>query len=94
MNRRNFLTALTGLAATLTLDLEKLLWRPGEKTIFIPGISDDGMGLKIGDIVVMEMRFGRFDGIYDEPFIRRYLKEAGERAGRRVSRIITAEFTN
>lgn len=36
MNRRNFLSALAGLAATATLDPEKLLWVPGRKLISIP----------------------------------------------------------
>lgn len=33
MNRRNFLATLAG---TLTLDPERLLWRPGVKLISIP----------------------------------------------------------
>lgn len=40
MNRRSFLKWLggtaAGVAAAHTLDLDKLLWVPGEKTIFIP----------------------------------------------------------
>ena len=40
MNRRGFLQTLAaGLAGTVaahTLDLERLLWVPGEKSIFIP----------------------------------------------------------
>lgn len=40
MSRRNFLAALGGTAAGValaaTVDLEHLLWVPGEKTIFIP----------------------------------------------------------
>ena len=36
MNRRRFLEMLTGAAATMVLDPEKLLWVPGKKTIFIP----------------------------------------------------------
>ena len=40
MKRRTFLAWLTGtaagVAAAATLDLDKLLWIPGEKTIFLP----------------------------------------------------------
>lgn len=42
MNRRKFLAWLGGTAAGITaatsglIDVEKLLWTPGEKTIFIP----------------------------------------------------------
>jgi hypothetical protein len=36
MNRRNFLTALGLGAAGLVLDPERLLWVPGQKTIFLP----------------------------------------------------------
>jgi hypothetical protein len=44
MNRRAFLHALgfgtvaAAAAATSVLDLERLLWVPGEKTIFIPTV--------------------------------------------------------
>lgn len=36
MNRRAFFGALAGLAATATLDPERLLWVPGRKLISIP----------------------------------------------------------
>lgn len=40
MNRRRFLSWLTGTAAGValapSLDVEKLLWTPGEKSIFLP----------------------------------------------------------
>lgn len=37
MNRRGFLQSLIGAAVAIQqLDIEKLLWVPGEKTIFIP----------------------------------------------------------
>lgn len=36
MDRRNFLSTLTAFAGALTLDPDKLLWRQGEKTIFVP----------------------------------------------------------
>jgi hypothetical protein len=44
LSRRQFLTrtvtAIAGAAAASTLDLEQLLWLPGEKTIFIPKAVD------------------------------------------------------
>ncbi len=45
MNRRHFLAWLGGTAAGValapTLDLDKLLWMPGEKTIFVfPPIAE------------------------------------------------------
>lgn len=47
MDRRSFLKWLTGTAVGValapTLDLDKLLWVPGEKTIFIPPLFvEDG----------------------------------------------------
>ena len=36
MNRRGFFSSLAAIAATATLDPERLLWRPGKKKIFIP----------------------------------------------------------
>ncbi len=38
-NRRNFLQLLGLGAAGLVLDPEKLLWIPGQKTIFLPAIK-------------------------------------------------------
>jgi hypothetical protein len=36
MNRRAFFSSIAAIAATATLDPEKLLWRPGAKLISIP----------------------------------------------------------
>jgi hypothetical protein len=36
MDRRGFLGTLIGLTATAVLDPERLLWVPGQKTIFLP----------------------------------------------------------
>ena len=36
MNRRGFFSVLAGMAATATLDPERLLWVPGKKLISIP----------------------------------------------------------
>lgn len=39
LSRRHFLrTALIGTAAVATVDLEQLLWLPGEKTFFLPAV--------------------------------------------------------
>lgn len=65
MNRRNFLGSLTAIAGTLTLDPERLLWRPGEKKIFIPApprvlrMSEltDRCNLVIGDILKISHRY-------------------------------------
>lgn len=40
MNRRSFLAGLAGLIGTATLDPEKLLWIPGQKTIFLPPVGN------------------------------------------------------
>jgi len=36
MDRRSFITALLGTAAAMTLDPERILWRPNTKLISIP----------------------------------------------------------
>ena len=36
MDRRQFINTLTVLTATAVLDPERLLWVPGQKTIFLP----------------------------------------------------------
>ena len=39
MNRRTFLSMLSaGAFGTMTLDVDKLLWVPGAKTIFLPQV--------------------------------------------------------
>lgn len=40
LNRRGFLGALAAALAGATLDPERLLWRPGAKTIFLPTPQD------------------------------------------------------
>lgn len=41
MNRRDFLKGiLTASAAVYTIDIDKLLWVPGEKKIFIPNRNE------------------------------------------------------
>lgn len=51
MNRRDFLKRLMGGAAAVVaheLDLDRLLWVPGEKTIFLPSVSSPLTILSIG----------------------------------------------
>jgi len=38
VNRRNFLRLVASGLAASTLDIDKLLWIPGEKTIFLPSL--------------------------------------------------------
>lgn len=62
MNRRGFLGSLAAIAATLTLDPEKLLWRPGEKTIFVPAIRPvDGMLEALNDAPCLDPCFEMID---------------------------------
>lgn len=39
MDRRSFLRILSGAIATSQLDVEKLLWVPGQKTFFLPTVT-------------------------------------------------------
>ncbi len=52
MNRRGFLTALAGAVGAMTLDPERLLWRPGAKLISIP--AQRRCGLLTTDEIVRE----------------------------------------
>ena len=38
MNRRSFIRLIASGLAASTLDVDKLLWIPGQKTIFLPSI--------------------------------------------------------
>jgi hypothetical protein len=75
MNRRDFLRYLIAAPIAAHLDVEKLLWIPGEKTIFIPS----GKVLSISQIVAIEFErvlpkirdmFERDDLFYRELFKR------------------------
>ncbi len=57
MNRRGFLGGLAAIAGVLTLDPERLLWRPGEKTIFVPTNNP----LSYGWTLVQGRQFAHFD---------------------------------
>ncbi len=54
MDRRSFLSGLVGAAATTQFDLEKLLWVPNRKRIFVPRFRDVvyGVGLA-GDFTII-----------------------------------------
>lgn len=56
MNRRAFLSTLAAGLTGLTLDPERLLWRPGAKTIFLPPKPSllAPMGLARGDLFTIE----------------------------------------
>jgi hypothetical protein len=69
MNRRSFFSSLAAFAATATLDPERLLWRPGAKTIFVPSLLTNpeiGISIKLlrsYDIGMMRAS-NRYDVIY------------------------------
>lgn len=52
MDRRNFLRLLATGVIGHTLDVDKLLWVPGQKKIFIPSTKQ----LSIHDIIAIEFR--------------------------------------
>lgn len=63
MNRRNFLSLL---AASLTLDPERLLWRPGAKLISIPKPLEVECCTPFFDLITMETLTAlRRERIYD-----------------------------
>lgn len=63
MNRRAFLSALgfgtvaAAAAASGVLDIERLLWEPGKKTIFLPTVVPLSETLHMGDIFTIAGRF-------------------------------------
>lgn len=60
LRRLGFGTVAAAAAATGMLDVERLLWAPGEKTIFIPPqptIAPLGTLLRKGDVFTIEGRF-------------------------------------
>lgn len=56
MNRRAFLRLLALGVAGHNLDVDRLLWIPGEKKIFLPSVTSDGVGLSYSQIIDAEMR--------------------------------------
>lgn len=57
MNRRNFIHMLSaGAFGAMTLDVDKLLWVPGKKTIFLPPVKPvlSLPGLSVGDIFTID----------------------------------------
>ncbi len=53
MNRRQFLRILATGVAGLELDIDRLLWVPGAKTIFLP--NEFHTGLTQSQIVALEL---------------------------------------
>lgn len=82
MNRRTFLArfgfgTVAAAAAVLTFDVEKLLWIPGEKTIFIPEEFSTGNTFITPEWVTREVAqywknnlklVSRFDRSWDDVF--------------------------
>lgn len=68
ISRRGFLTTLAAVAAVATLDPERLLWVPGQKTIFIPNQLDD-----IYSLTRQYMTPELLDAIFTHDPVLRYL---------------------
>ena len=51
MNRRTFLQRSAAAGVAFALDPERLLWRPGQRTIFVPTLSQI-LILRPGDVVI------------------------------------------
>ncbi len=60
MNRRGFLFSATAAVAAMAIDPERLLWTPGERTIFVPSTV-----LPLSDSYVIEFLFddGRWKSV-------------------------------
>jgi hypothetical protein len=76
MNRRDFLKLLLSAPIAYELDIDKLLWVPGQKTIFLPSPKKI---LTITEIVAIELErigptiaklFDRDDFFYKELYKR------------------------
>lgn len=52
LSRRDFIKLLASGAAAYELDLDRLLWMPGQKTIFIP---PDSQTMSLSQIVAIEI---------------------------------------
>lgn len=68
MNRRNFLGMLAASVGGMTLDPERLLWRPGAKLISIPKPSIKPVGETIWFVNTKKFKFD--GGVYiQDPFV-------------------------
>lgn len=67
-----------GVAAAETIDVERLLWTPGEKTIFLPTLS--GLGcIPPGTVVKVEhITYDRWVQIPDDSWIDDYSEQKAE----------------
>ncbi len=82
MDRRRFLAWLGGTAAGVaiapTLDLDRLLWVPGEKTIFLPALQPinlDEFAREWLKLVENNLAFTRYINRHYED---RFVREVGE----------------
>lgn len=85
MNRRGFLGALAAIAATATLDPERLLWVPGKKLISIPAPSP----VEVFRFMELYDRGGELIGVkmYSNTSTRTFHRVYGELYGDRWPRI-------
>lgn len=89
MNRRSFLASLgfgtvaAAAAANSLLDVERLLWVPGEKTIFLPPpIAPLGFGLMRGDVFTIEGVYAVSPTTYHTlPFLQQFVVTADVLSG-------------
>lgn len=68
MNRRAFLSTLGAALAGATLDPERLLWRPGAKTIFLPSLKvlrDPAIGISMRFIQHYDIQTDKAPQIFD-----------------------------
>ncbi len=88
MNRRGFLGTLALSAGAFALDPERLLWRPGEKAIFIPPVPKVWYEtIKINAPISVDLEFNdadflmtidEFRILYIEPAISHYMESDPE----------------
>jgi hypothetical protein len=67
-NRRSFLKLLSAGLIGSTVDVDKLLWIPGEKTIFLPTVKPFGSPiLTMQQIIEMELKLmiPKMRGLFD-----------------------------
>lgn len=66
IDRRRFIRLLAAGMVASTVDVDKLLWLPGQKTIFVP--AQKLVGVTITDVATV--------GLSQEAFYERYIKPA------------------
>lgn len=85
LRRLGFGTVAAAAAATGVLDVDKLLWTPGKKTIFLPPpptIAPLAEAFNIGDVFTIEARYAINSVTYKTlPFLQRFVVTAKTEAG-------------